>query len=71
MSDWDLSTPQEMSSVTEEVLASRIGSLITDDPRDGEMLVLKALAELVDRGMPAADGSRRVEDILNYLEAIQ
>jgi hypothetical protein len=63
-------TPQEMSSATEEVLASLIGSLISDDPRDGEMLVLKALAELVDRGMPAADASRRVEDILNYLEAI-
>jgi hypothetical protein len=63
-------TPQEMSEATEEVLASLIGALISDDPRDGEMLVLKALSELVDRGMPAADASRRVEKILTYLEAI-
>src|SRR5438046_170912 len=32
-------TPQEMSSATEEVLASLIGALISDDSRDGEMLV--------------------------------
>jgi hypothetical protein len=62
--------PTAMSAVTEEILASLIGSLIADDPRDGEMLVLKALAELMDHGMRAADASRRVEDILSYLEAV-
>jgi hypothetical protein len=62
--------PAAMSAVTEEVLASLIGSLIADDSRDREMLVLKALAELVDRRMPAADARRRVEDILSYLEAV-
>ena len=62
--------PAPMSAVTEEVLASLIGSLIVHETRDSEMLVLKALAELMDRGMRAADASRRVEDILSYLEAV-
>ncbi len=59
-----------MSAVTEEVLASLLGSLIVEHPRDGESLVLKALAELVEHGMPPNEASRHVEEILSYLEAI-
>ena len=62
--------PSEMSAVTEEVLASLLGSLIVEHPRDGESLVLKALAELVEHGMPPNEASRHVEEILSYLEAI-
>ena len=63
-------TPAHTSALTEEVPASLIGSLISNDPRDGEMLILKALAELVDRGMRLADASRHIENVLSYLEAV-
>jgi hypothetical protein len=62
--------PRAVSAITEEVLASLLGSLIVEHPRDGETLVMKALAELVETGMPAVEASKRVADILIYLEAI-
>ena len=63
-------TPQAMSAVTEEVLASLVGALIVHDAADGEKLILKALGDLVERGMGLAEASRHVERVLSYLEAI-
>ncbi len=63
-------TPKDMSAVIEEVLASLIGSLIVDDPGDGEVLILKALFSLVEGGMPTEEASGRVQEILDYLEAV-
>jgi hypothetical protein len=62
--------PRELSTITEEVLASLLGSLIVKDHRDRENLVLKGLAELVESGMGAAEASERVANVLLYLEAI-
>jgi hypothetical protein len=62
--------PTEMSDVTEEVLSSLIGSLIVQDSRDSETLVLKALGELVEHGMEPAEASRRVEENLRLLERV-
>jgi hypothetical protein len=62
--------PQEMSDITVEVLASLIGSLILENHHDSEMLVLKALSELVEHGMVLKDALRQVERILPQLEAI-
>jgi hypothetical protein len=62
--------PKEMSATTEELLASLLGSLITDRSRDSEALVMKALAELVGRGMTLAEASRHVEHVLGDLEAV-
>jgi hypothetical protein len=62
--------PPGMSGITEEVVASLVGALVAPNSRDGETLVLKALADLVDCGIQAAEASRRVEDLLSYLEAI-
>ncbi|MCI0743091.1 MAG: hypothetical protein L0Y72_29020 [Gemmataceae bacterium] len=62
--------PTGMSAVTEEVLASLVGALIAERPCDGQDLVQKALAELVERGMQLNEASRRVENVLNHLEAI-
>jgi hypothetical protein len=61
---------RDMSDVTEEVLASFVRSIIIDDAGAGENLVLKALFVLVERGMRAEEASRRVEDVLMYLEAV-
>lgn len=61
--------PGKLSSVTEEVLASLIGSIITEDPRASDDLVLKALFTLVESGMQATEASRRVQGVLKYLEA--
>jgi hypothetical protein len=62
--------PGDMSAVTEEVLDSLIGSIITKDPRAGDDLMLKGLFTLVERGMHPDEASRRVQDVLRYLEAI-
>jgi hypothetical protein len=63
-------TPSAMSGVTEEVLASLVASVITRETGDGEDLILKALFALVERGMEADEASRRVQDVLSYLEAV-
>jgi hypothetical protein len=59
-----------MSGLTEEVPPSLVGALIVGTARDAESLVLKGMGELVDRGMPLAEATGRVEDILNQLEAL-
>jgi hypothetical protein len=63
-------TPAGMSAVTEEVLASLVGAVVTDDPSAGQALILKAIFALTESGMKPDEASRRVEDILGYLEAI-
>ncbi len=63
-------TPKPMSAVTEEVLASLVGSTIVGDANDSEALVAKAVAELLDRGMPPTDASQRVRTLLDILEKI-
>jgi hypothetical protein len=62
--------PDDLSVVTEEILASLLGATITKNPRASDDLVLKALFILVERGMRADEASRRVQDLLKYLEAI-
>src|SRR5262249_51827468 len=62
--------PPGMSAITEEVLASLVGALIVEQPADAEVLVLKALGELVKRGMELSEASRRVEQVLLSLEAV-
>lgn len=62
--------PKEMSNVTEEVLASVAGALITPDPHDSKLLELKALCELVDHGMSLSEASRRVEETMDLLRSI-
>ncbi len=62
--------PREMSSVTEEVLASLLGSLVVSRVRDREDLVAKAIVELLDRGLSLTDASRRIQELLMYLEEI-
>ncbi len=62
--------PKEMSETTEEVLASLLGSLIVRDSLDREMLELKAVFELVERGMNLSEASRRVEVNLELLRRI-
>lgn len=53
-----------------EIVASLIGALIADKPSDGQALTMKALAELVERGLPSAEATRQVEAILSYREAV-
>jgi hypothetical protein len=62
--------PNDMSSVTEEVLASLVGSVIVGDTADADNLVLKALFLLSERGMPTDEASRRVQNVLTYLEGV-
>ena len=59
-----------MTEMTEEILASLVGSVITGDPGDRQDLILKALFALVELGVQPAEASRRVEDVLIQLEAI-
>lgn len=62
--------PKEMSETTEEVLASLLGSLIVQNIRDGEMLELKALFELMKHGMNLSDALQLVKKNLELLEEI-
>jgi hypothetical protein len=62
--------PREMTAVTEEILASLFGSLLARRLGDREDLVAKAILELLDRGLPLKDASRRIQELLVYLEGI-
>ena len=62
--------PNEMSESTEEVLASLVGSLIVQDARDGEMLEMKTIFELMNRGMRMSDAVDLVKKNLALLEEI-
>ena len=54
----------------EEILASLIGSLIVQDPLDREMLELKAVFELVNRGMELPAATRQVKENLRLLRRL-
>jgi hypothetical protein len=62
--------PEDLSGVAEEVLASLVGGILTNDPRASDDLVLKALFLLVEQGMQPNEASERVQEVLRYLEAI-
>jgi hypothetical protein len=62
--------PKEMSETTEEVLASLVGSLIVQNDRDGELLEMKALFELMKFGIKMSDALQLVKKNLRLLEGI-
>lgn len=62
--------PRPLSGVTEEVLASLIGASIIDEANGAEMLVMKALGDLVERGVELEVATAHVTDILKYLESV-
>jgi len=47
-----------------------LGSLVVSHVRDREDLVAKAIAGLLDRGWSLTDASRRIQELLLYLEEI-
>jgi hypothetical protein len=59
--------PKEMSEATEEVLASLLGALIVRDPADQEALELKAVFELVKRGVEPPAATRQAKENLRLL----
>ncbi len=59
-----------ISLVSEEVLASLVGSLIVDREEDEKCLYYKALAEVVVRGVDSTDAVRLVRELRNLLEKV-
>lgn len=64
------SLPRSISLVTEEILASLVGSLVVKNLHDSEDLVAKALGELLGCGIRLAEASRRIREVLTYLESV-
>jgi hypothetical protein len=58
------------SLIAEEILASLIGSLITEDVSDRQLLFAKAVAELLKSGVPAVAGVRLATDLRAHLRRI-
>ncbi|MBI4602216.1 MAG: hypothetical protein HY721_09670 [Planctomycetes bacterium] len=58
------------SVVSEEILASVVGSLVTDSADDRESLLLKAMADAVQCGMKLEEAARLVWQIRNHLEIL-
>ncbi len=58
------------ASVSEEILASLIGSLIAESEADRESLVLKAVADAIQCGVEARDSARTVAQLRSYLEKL-
>jgi len=56
--------------VTEEVLASLIGSVLIDRESDRQSLVLKGLADAVERGLPLAEASELVVELRKLVKEI-
>jgi hypothetical protein len=59
-----------ISEASEEVLASLIGSLIVGRRVDSASLVLKALHEVIECGLPAREALRLVVEIRADLERL-
>jgi hypothetical protein len=60
----------KIGTVSEEILASLIGSLIAEKEEDREVLYYKALFDMVTRGMDLAQAVRLVDDLRSLLEKI-
>jgi hypothetical protein len=60
----------KIGAVSEEILASLIGSLIADAEEDREVLYYKALFDMVARGMDLARAIGVVDDLRYLLEKI-
>ena len=54
----------------EEILASLLGSLICREETDRDALVAKAAAELVTRGVSAADAVQKLQQLRDIFEAL-
>jgi hypothetical protein len=59
-----------LSEATEEILASVVGSLLAEMPRDREALVLKAVGEALVRGVEPPAAARLVAEFRSYLERL-
>jgi hypothetical protein len=57
-----------ISLVSEEVLASLIGSLIVEGENDQQSLYYKALFEIVGRGVDPKDALRLIQELRSLLE---
>jgi hypothetical protein len=57
-----------LSMISEEFVASLLGSLIADAPVDREHLYLKAAAEVVKAGLARPDALRLAAQVRGYLE---
>lgn len=60
----------KISALSEEILASLIGSLIADRERDREVLYYKALFEMIVRGVDSGNAVRLAGDLCSVLERI-
>jgi hypothetical protein len=56
--------------VTEEIIASLVGSVLIDRESDRRALVLKALADAVDCGLPLADATELVVELRKLVKEI-
>jgi len=54
----------------QEILASILGSLVCHDEMDGDALVAKAAAELVDRGVMPDEAVDRLQQLRDLFEAL-
>jgi hypothetical protein len=59
-----------LSSVTEEIVASLIGSLIATDEEDRDVLLMKALGEALECGVEAKEAYRLVINLHGILEKL-
>jgi hypothetical protein len=56
--------------ITEEMLASLLGSLLVDSPSDRDDLIHKAASEVVQRGMDPGLAVHRLQDLRALLEKL-
>lgn len=59
-----------MSLVTEELLASLIGAVLVVRSGDYNSLILKAIFELVEHGVPLTSATAHVYNIIGLIRAI-
>ena len=60
----------DISEVAEEILASLLGAMISNNDTDRAILFAKATAELLDRGQGAEAANRQLQNLWELLEAI-
>ena len=59
-----------ISDASEEILASLLGAMISNNNTDRDTLYAKATAELLDRGQSAQKASRQIQELWDLLEAL-